>query len=222
MTELLTPSIGTTGVYTLAEPFNTLLLPGVQYTCQAVRTIADLTASGIDPQSTYYTPVGLTPAQYQTDVANGVLIVSLQSATGTMAYVPNTYVTAFPAAGGVPYTVIALAMSLSAIPNALDLTAIKQLIVDAIQDTVGVPGVVVQEVQLSPTTLVDAGTAARMEAARKLNITNSTTLTAKNLALSNQLLTAQTQIGILQAYITANMTPAPSPTPSPTPSPSPS
>lgn len=218
MAGLLTPDIGASGVYTLKEPFQDLLVQGKKYTCRAIRTIDDIVASGLDPYSTYYAPGGTPIARsiYDADVAAGMVIVSLQSSSGDMVYIPNTYILSFPATGGVPYAIMCLAASLEAIPESVDLSVLKAGIVSLITDTIGV-NATVQEVKLSQTELIDSTISANMEAARQLNISNRTTDRAKLLALQTQYAQLQQHVTTLENYIRDHLAPAPAPAPAPSP-----
>lgn len=206
MAETIIPTIGARGIWTLLDPYTTVLAPGVVYACTGLRTIADVQAAGIDPYATYYNPTG-TPidrTKYDQDVAAGVMIVSLLSDDGNTVYVPTTYIKSFPAAGGVPYSVICLAVELPAIPEYVDLSAIKQIIADRVMDTIGVT-CTVTEVKLSNTTLIDQQTSKGYEAARQANISNKTTDNAKLMAVSAQLQQAQQKIAALEQYIKTHM-----------------
>ena len=69
------PQVGTTGLWQLLAPFQALLVANVPYANIAIRAIADIIAAGEDPQALYYTPVGLTATQYESDVSAGAYIV---------------------------------------------------------------------------------------------------------------------------------------------------
>jgi len=201
----LVPQIGASGIWTLLAPFDRMLTPNTNYSCRALRTIDDLLADGIDPYGKYYNPTG-TPidrATYEADVAAGVQIVTLMSASGTPAYVPSTYIQSYPAAGGVPYAVVCMAVQIPAIPESLDLGPCKTQILSIVKDTLGMDATIT-EVQLTEVTLIDQATSQRYEAARQANITNSTTDNAKLIAAQNALAAAQQQIALLEAYIKNN------------------
>lgn len=210
----LVPQIGAAGVYTLLSPFDTVLVPNVNYTCKAVRTIDDIISSGTDPYATYYNPTG-TPidrATYEADVAAGVQIITLQSDSGAVQRVPSTYIQSFPAAGGVPYAVVCMAVQIPAIPESLDLGPCKTQIIAMVKDTLGMDATI-SEVQLTEVTLIDQATSQRYEAARKANITNSTTDQAKLIAAQNALQSAQQQITLLENYIRDHLQPTSGTTP---------
>lgn len=209
MAATLVPQIGAAGIYTLLAPFDKVLTPNVNYTCKAIRTIDDLLSSGVDPYATYYNPTG-TPidrSSYVTDVAAGVQIITLLSDSGTTVRVPSTYIQSFPAAGGVPYAVVCMAVQIPAIPESLDLGPCKTQILEIVKDTLGMDATIT-EVQLTEVTLIDQATSQRYEAARKANITNTTTDNAKLIAALNQVQSLQQQVTMLEAYIQANMPPS--------------
>jgi hypothetical protein len=182
----LIPGIGTTGLYELQSPFQALLLEDTAYTCVAVRKLEDIIAAGADPKAEYYIAHGLTDADYQTDLAAGVCIVSLQAGEGEWVYVPSSKIVRMPDQGGIPYTTIALAVSLGAIPNALDLSYLKTRIAELVTDTVGVATPEVHAVAISPTTNISQTEHQTLEAAREANIAETLTDYAKLQAVTLQ------------------------------------
>jgi hypothetical protein len=229
MAQNIVPMIGSSGVFTLNVPWNQALIPNAVYTCVGVQGLTEIVSAGGSPFTDYYTPMGLTQADYNTDVQNGVSIVTLQASNNSIVNVPSSYIGAYPSSGGVPYRVMMLSISLSAIPDTLDLTAVSQKIQDDVMDMIGVTSTV-RSVAVSPMTLVDATDAAAIEAARLANITASTTDYANYLTAQANYEAALVIIQNLEAYILAQTnlggewappvnvpSPGPNPTPSPTP-----
>jgi hypothetical protein len=199
----LLPQINTRGIYTLSGPFAGSLLPDVAYTCVAVRKLEDIVALGDDPFAKYYQPFGLTVEQYKADLALGACLVSLQAGAGNWMYVPSTYITKMPDQGGIKYTTLALAVSLSALPDYVDLTYIKQQISDIVMENLGITSVV-KTVALSAPALLSQTEHSALEAARQVKITNSTTDRAKLLTANTQLAAANQRIAMLEKYIRDN------------------
>lgn len=208
MAGFLLPDIGSAGIYQLAEPFDTDLIQGMSYTCRGIRSIADIIASGKDPRAEYYDPKQIDQTKYDADVAAGVTIVSLQPDSGQMVYVPSSYIISYPASGGVPYRVMCLAVQLSALPNQVSLAPLITQITNLVHDTLGIEATIT-ETQLSNTELVESGTAAAIEAARQLVISNRVTDTAKLNAAQQQVAALQQQVTTLENYIRDHLAPPP-------------
>lgn len=204
---IVTPAIGAYGLYKLSPPFDTVLLPGMAYTCKAIRTLADVIAEGKDPYATFYKPYSIDPTKYQADAAQDVTIVSLLSATGKMEHVPSTYVLSFPSVGGTPYRVMGLVVQLEALPDSVDLSPIHTQIQNLVKDTLGITAAIT-DVVLSDAMLLDSNTARATETARQAAISNHTTDTARLQDALDQLASAQQQLAVLQDYIAANLAPA--------------
>lgn len=200
------PQIGTRGLYRLLEPFQAALQPGVAYSCVATRRLQDITAAGGDPQDQYYTPKGLTSERYQADLAANVCIVSLQSSAGHWVYVPSSFIDGAPDQGGIPYTTMALAISLSALPDSVDLSYLKTKLHDVVLDTLGVE-TTVRSVALSATTLLSQAEHNAIEAARQAKISNHSTDYAQRLVIEAQRDAAFQRIQLLEEFIRVNHSP---------------
>lgn len=202
----LTPPIGASGIFRLSGPYALLLQTNVSYTCDAVRKMADIVVLGIDPHAEFYAEHSLTYQQYETDLQNGECIVSLRSNGGHWVYVPTSYILSYPNMGGIPYTAIVLGINIGAVPNYLDLSAIKQRIVDTVRETIGVTSTVAQ-VAISPTKNLPQTDHNAIEASRVANITATRTDRALYLEAVAQRDALTLRIQELEAYIAANLPP---------------
>lgn len=202
----LTPPIGASGIFRLSGPYAALLQSNVSYTCDAVRKMTDIIVLGIDPHAEFYSEHGLTYQQYQNDLQNGECIVSLRSNGGHWVYVPTSYVLGYPNMGGIPYTAIVLGINIGAVPNYLDLSVIKQRVVDLVRETIGVTSTVTQ-VAISPTKNLPQSDHNAVEANRVANITATRTDRALYLEAVTQRDALTLQIQELEAYIAANLPP---------------
>jgi hypothetical protein len=200
------PTIGVAGLYTLTAPFATLLVPNISYMCVAARRLSDIIAAGGDPFALYYEPYGLTEVDYKADVANSICIVSLQAGDHNVVYVPNNRIVSYPDIGGVPYTVLGLAINLGAVPDSLDLTYVKTKITNDVAELIGITSTV-QTVALSLPQLLTDSNAKIIEAARQANISTVKTDYALYLAAQALLVSAQQRIADLEAYILAHPAP---------------
>ena len=203
----LTPPINVTGVYTLANPFATDVVPNTPYTNIAVRKFADVIRRGEDPFALYYDPKGIDYATYQADLNAGECIVTLRSAAGQFIYVPTPYILSFPNQSGIAYTVITLAVNLGAIPNTADLSVIRQKMSDVVHDYYGVTPTI-QQVAISETVTKSAADHAAVEAARQAEITERQTDYAKYLQAQATVQAQAQQINQLENYIKANLPPS--------------
>lgn len=201
MTTQKTPALYTKGIFTLGTPFT--LTPNVVYTCEAIRSFQELINAGVDIFTTYYEPVSLTETQYETDLAAGANLITLMAPGYATVYVPDTYITAYPQVGNVAYSTVVLGVSLGPVPDALDLTFLKEQIADVVSGVIGIAGTVA--VVVSPSTdVMTPQQAQNAEDARQAAITNRTSDYAKLQALQAQFNALQTQYNALQAWVVAN------------------
>ncbi len=148
----LIPSIGSKGVYRLAEPFNTLI-KDIAYTCIAVRRLTDFIIAGRDPKVLYYTKHGIDDSIWDRDSSDPeVCIITLRSDSGQFVYVPSTFILSYPNLNGVPYTTRVLGINLGAIPDSMDLSPLYNSISNLIRDKIGINSTV-KSVAISNTKL---------------------------------------------------------------------
>jgi hypothetical protein len=164
--EYIIPTIGSQGYYQIATPFDRLVAPSIRYTCQAVRTLKHYLAEGQDPFTLFYSPNGLTRADFDADFLENMSIVGLQAETGPLIYVPARYILTYPLLDGVAYREMMLGVALGSVPEALDLSAISTRISNVVQESLGIAPVITP-VQISATAIVSTETDARLVAARQ-------------------------------------------------------
>lgn len=165
-------TVGMKGVVLATAPFDTQINPRLIQQCIGVETINGLVAKGDDPFSDVYEPAGLTQAQFDSDSDAGVRIITFESAIGEIISVPEIYIEAIPDANGVPYRIVMLGISLSAIPDDLDISDLKQEISDVVFNYIGVRSEIKEVVYAEPSILTQEEHAA-VEQARITNITNN-------------------------------------------------
>lgn len=198
------PNVGLRGVWTLIDPFLADTKPNVAYTCRGVRTMADYTGQGRNVYDDVYAPKNITQEKFNEDVANDVIIISLQSDDGSWVHVPNSYVSKFPEQGGVSYTSLLISGLLGAVPDHLDLTSLKLRFADMIKTTTGFENPQVEVIAVSPSTLISKDEADRLEEARKDRITVQYTDNAEIVRLRNQVQALETERDALVEYIKNN------------------
>ncbi|BDD79583.1 hypothetical protein [Burkholderia phage FLC9] len=210
ITTSLVPDVGNSGVWSLTAPYDALINATASYKCLEVRQLQGIIAAGGDPYSLYYVPQeGDTPGslkdQYASDLSNGACIVTLQSSSGSVVYVPTTFIASFPAGGGIAYHALMLAVDIGVLPEYVDLTFLKQQMANLVKTTVGLPSVAITTVVVSPTTNLSLDDHNRAEAARKANITNTVTPEAQVIALTKQLQSVQQAYATLEQFVQDNI-----------------
>ncbi len=198
------PEIGSIGTYVLAEPYASLVDPNVNYTCQAIRSINEIIASGGNPFTVAYNPAGITQAVYNEAQALNMKIVYLVSDGGNWVYVPANYILEIPIVDGVGYQNMGLNVVLGLINSTKDLSPLITAIQDMVYSTIGItPNV--QPVQLSNSMQITNAQASQIESARSAVITTNNTSRGLYLATLQQLTDANAKIQALEQYIMANI-----------------
>lgn len=126
-----TPNMGTTGRYTLRDPWVTV--PGIIYTCIAIRSFEDILKRGRDVYTDFYVPKGLVSGtefngslfQFSQEAAQKPNIITLKGSDGSTIYVPDTYIDAYPEMGNVQYQRVAFSIDLGSLPDYLSLDSIR-------------------------------------------------------------------------------------------------
>ena len=198
-------TLGSVGTYTFSGPFATSLPVGENYTCQGIRSVTELLASGVDVLNKYYIPNGLTQSDFDTAITKNTYIISLQCATGLWVYIPANYITAPPSVNGIPYHVMALGVTLGPIKVSSDLSAIKTAISNVIMDNYGITPEV-NEIQISKVKIVSNANDVIIQNARNAIILNRQTDTAKLLAMTQNYNNALLKIADLEGYIIGKKT----------------
>lgn len=194
------PTPGTKGLYKLLEPFQSSLMVGIPYECIAVRRLADVIASGVEPYTTYYEPVEISKEDYAKDVTANVCLISLQASVGHVVIVPSSYIAGHPDIGGVPYTQLILAATLGPIPDYMDLSHLQEKVKSVVTEYIGIEPTI-NLVACSLQAIVSNDEHDRIEEARKNNISNTSTDYAKYLDAQAKLEAATTRIRELERYI---------------------
>jgi hypothetical protein len=138
MPEQIVPSVGMTGNFQLAAPFDQHVQEGETYTCHAIRRIGDFLSLNEDPKEIIYDAYGLTEEDYENDQKANMLIVSLQSESSNWLYVPARFILSFPILNGVSYRTMMLSVCLGALPDNMDLSPLQTLVSDVVYDNIGV------------------------------------------------------------------------------------
>lgn len=200
------PSIGLRGYYNLKAPFDADIVEGVEYTCQSVRSYADYAAANEDVLSLIYTPHALTETDYQTDIQNACMIISLQSDSGDWILIPSSYILKYPIIDGVRYHNYMLGVGLGAVPETLDTTALKTLVGDLCYEMYGVRPALADCV-LSRSIMISREESDQLEAARLAQRTQNRSLYAQLSIVESNYQRSLLKIAELEAYIKAHYVP---------------
>ncbi|MNP89206.1 hypothetical protein D3C85_16100 [compost metagenome] len=194
----LTPPMGISGAFILRAPFSADA--NKRYTVVALRTFDELVARKQDPMRLVYEPVGLTATAYSEDQVEGALIVCLRDTSGSMMYVPDTYIDSYPQMGSVKHSRLVLGVSLGMFPDSRDLTDIKQAVIESVASKIGVvPEVFVSRASTSD--YVDEQQYAQITQARNNAITNRETATATIIRLTDTIAAQEVTLAEQQLLI---------------------
>lgn len=214
----LIPPIGATGLYKLAPPFKDRIDVNISYSCMAIRKLSDYNAVGMDPYKLYYEPNGISRVQYEIELGSGVCIVSLQSTSGIWEYVPSSYILAYPDSNGVSYLGMALMLSIGAVPESMDLSALSHILEDTTESVIGIRPTI-KEVATTQKQYISQENHLAAETARLANMTSVVTNHGKAVALERDNLRLRDKINQLEQFILARMGAIVNPTPNPNPDP---
>lgn len=194
------PAIGSKGCYTLLAPFDTLISPKRIYTCQAVRSLHDWVIDGKDPFKQIYEPVGLTEQTFNNDLKNGVSIVTLIGDGGETLYIPNSYIQSYPIYDGVKYVGRALSVPLGILPEDVDISTLKSMIVQLVHDVLGID-ITVTDVITSGSVNVSQADHNAIVTLRNNNKTLNKSYRMQYLEATALVSKLQSQMQLLECYI---------------------
>ena len=202
-----TPSLNAKGFYQLAAPYAALVSATQQYTCVGVITIQGAIAQGIDVLNTIYIASGDTEANYNSDLQNGVSLITISSGTGSLIQFPNSAMLSVPQITGVIYRNLVLGIALSALPDTMDTSVLQQEVSDLIYSKIGVRSTTFVTTIGAATILTTAQDAA-VTAARAAVITNPSSTYYQNQLLITESAALLAKIAALEAYIKSTIPPA--------------
>ena len=200
------PSLNSTGTYNLASPYSSLISPTKLYTCTATQTIKGAVAAGIDVLNTVYLNNGDIETNYNTDLANNVMLITISSGNGDSITFPNSALLAVPNTTGVIYRNLVLSISLSALPDDFDTTGLQTEVSDLIHSLIGVKSKTYVS-QIGGSTVFSSGADTAIRASRQRAITRPTSTYYQNQLLQNQISSLLTKIQELENYIITKIPP---------------
>lgn len=206
MTDVILPTIGSSGYYELRPPLDSQVVPGERYTCQAVRRISDYLANNEDIKTDVYQKLGLPDSEWESDSTIDQYIVSLQSDKGHWLYIPASYIVTYPITNGVPYRAVMIAVSLPSMPADRDLTFLETDIRNLISDSLGVVPVI-KQVETSRVVLVADAVHTTKQMERDMLSSGRVTDRARFMQIQQDYQVALTKIQALEQYIRDHLGP---------------
>lgn len=194
------PTVGMTGLFALKAPYSALIHEEIEYTVIGVTSIAGAIANGDDPLTDIYLLNGDTEASFKGDEASNHCIVTIQSGMGDVVTVPNSALIALPKADGIKYINVILGVSLSVVPDHLDLTTTKTEVSDLIYNQLGVRSTVFLTTVGGSVVITHAEHAA-VEAARLVNIKSHLSIRSQNELLKLENTKLKERLMLLENYV---------------------
>lgn len=200
----LIPKVGMSGLFAASAPYDKLLSSVSVYTCTAVTTMSSLVADGLDPYKYVYQKNGDSKENYDNDLAQGVLLVTLQAGAGEFVRIPANRLATLPITDGVVYVNMFLGISLSAVPETIDLRLLRESITDLVYEHLGVRSEVYSTVVGTPA-ILSHERHRDIEAARNNRTQNNLSLNAKIEVLREENTQLKNKLNVLEAYITKQL-----------------
>lgn len=120
----ITPIIGTKGVFVLKSPW--VVNPGEHYEVAEIKTLEQLSMSGVDPKNSIYGKLGLVDGSngfsWADEVSRKPKILILVGTRGNKIVVPDTYVANYPDISAVEYQRYLISIDLGLFPLNEDFT----------------------------------------------------------------------------------------------------
>lgn len=138
MSSYIVPYVGSSGTFTLASPFDKVIIADEIYTCRSIRKLSEYIANNETPLTDVYQNNGLTEDDYVKDLSEDMSIVGLQSGPGNWIYVPVKYILSYPNTSGVAYIQRAISVTLPPMDERTDTVALANEIASLIRGTLGV------------------------------------------------------------------------------------
>lgn len=123
----ITPKIGTKGIFVLKSPW--LTNPGEHYTLAEIKTLDQLSMSGVDPKNSIYGKMNLIDGangfSWAEEVAKEPKIIVLIGTRGNKIVVPDTYIAEYPDISAVEYQRYLVSIDLGIFPTTEDFSELS-------------------------------------------------------------------------------------------------
>lgn len=199
--EKILPEVGSSGVFNVLPPFDQFIIEQVQYTCTSIRSISELQTYTRSVLEEYYLVYGLTVEDYQRDLEDNELIISLRNGA-EFVYVPSRYLISYPDVSGIPYHVVSLAVTLGAIPVGSDLSVLKEKVGELVLNNTGLTPDI-EEVEISATRYIDQSEHEAVLARRNYLTTDNETFYLKYQKKLTEYEQTLLKVNALEAFISS-------------------
>lgn len=195
------PIIGSTGVYGFSSPLTSKATEVLE--CTGVRTISDYVANNDDPFVVAYQENGLTLADYESDAALNLEIVTFRNDGGFIYHIPSRYIASFPIQDGILYRGVSFVCSVPAMMVKKDMTTVENEIKAAITRTLGVESVVslVDTTDVQP---VSPNDSVLVETERSIAMGNDIDIYARYTEILNENDSLRERIMLLENFVVSN------------------
>lgn len=192
------------GLFSASVPYDKLLSPMLEYRCVAITNIDALLAAGQDPLNEIYLLSGDTQDSYDEDLLAKRNLVTLQAGSGELVVIPSHRLIGLPVTDGVRYLNTYLGISLSAIPESLDLGVLCTVLGDSVYEHIGVRPEVQATVVGAPV-IVNHEDHKRIAQARAITTQAELSLRAKCEVLEEANTQLKQKLELLETYIKNNV-----------------
>ena len=198
------PSLGMTGFYSLAAPYDKLISLSSHYRCDGVRTLASAQAEGLDPLNEVYLANGDTKDKYDLDLQASVSLITISNSTGTILSFPSSALLSVPSGDGVVYRNTVLSVALSALPEDQDLTLLQSEVIELVLFKYGLKAATFITTVGAPAVLTQTQHEAVLSA-RAAAVQTQVSLIAENNRLTLDLANAVAKIALLETFVKAQL-----------------
>lgn len=200
----LMPKVGMSGLFVAISPYDKLINPMVEYACVAVTSIEALVSEGQDPLTDIYLANEDTEDNYDADRQYKRHLVTLQAGSGELIVLPSRCLSGLPVTDGVRYVNTFLGISLSAIPENMDLTDLNLAMTDLVYEQLGVTSSVRANVIGAPVILSHEKHAQVMQA-RTITTKATLSLRAQRAVLEKENEALRTRLTMLEQFVVRNL-----------------
>ena len=193
------PYVGTKGIFTFLSPVDKII-PEVELTVQGIRSIENLSVSGVNVYEYIYKPLNISENDYKNDMINNVPIVEFNDPEGKYYAVPASYILSVPDISGVNYKKKIIAIDIDLIKDNEDITYFLKELKDLTLQELGIEPSV-KLIDASPVIKVSKEDDALITKKRKANLAGKKSVFVKLKECENLTKLLSKQVNILSKLV---------------------